>query len=59
VKEYNIEFPYSTKEEYIIKEYFDGDKIYNMLKERYEKEIVIYKAKDKTFEEVYGNLNFL
>lgn len=58
-KEYNIDFPYSTIKEYIIQTYSDGEIIYNKLTEKYDKEINSYEQKEKTFEEIYGKVDFL
>ena len=59
VEECNIDFPYNTIEEYITKTYSDGEEIYKKLSIKYEEEIKYYKGKEKDFEEIYGNLNFM
>ena len=58
VREQGIEFPYESIEEYITKTYSDGKEMYAKLMERYDKEIKEYHGKEKTFEEIYGNVDF-
>ena len=58
VEEQNIEFPYKTIQEYIIQNYEDGENIYVKLCERYEEELTFYSKKEKTFEELFGNIEF-
>lgn len=58
LREQGIEFPYESIEEYITKTYSDGKKMYTKLVERYNQEIKEYHGKEKTFEEVYGNIDF-
>jgi len=59
IKEYNIDFPYSTIREYVTQTYSEGDVIYTKLSEKYDKEINNYYQREKTFEEIYGNIDFL
>jgi len=59
VKEYNIDFPYSTIREYIINTYSDGESVYEKLAEKYHREIEIYQPKDKSFAEIFGNTQFI
>lgn len=59
IKEYKIEFPYSTIREYITQTYDDGEVIYNRLTQKYDKEIHNYNRKEQTFEEIFGDINFL
>ncbi|AEV67767.1 hypothetical protein [Acetivibrio clariflavus] len=59
VKEYNIDFPYSTIREYIINTYSDGESVYEKLAEKYHREIEIYQPKDKSFEEIFGDTQFI
>ena len=42
VKEYEIEFPYSTIKEYIIQTYSDGESIYEELSMKYAEELIKY-----------------
>lgn len=58
VGEQGIEFPYASIEEYIVKTYSDGKEMYEKLSERYEREIKEYHGKEKTFEEIYGDVDF-
>lgn len=58
VKEQGIAFPYETIEEYITETYRDGKTMYAKLIERYNREIDEYHGKEKTFEEIYGNVDF-
>lgn len=58
VEEHNIEFPYKTIQEYIIQNYDDGEEIYSSLCERYEEELAFYSQKERTFEEMFGNIDF-
>ena len=56
VKEYNIEFPYKTIKEYITQVYNEGEEIYSRLSVRYDEEIQYYSKKEKSFEDMFGNL---
>lgn len=58
VKEQKISFPYTTIEEYVTKTYADGNEIYEKLITKYEQELTQYQNKEKSFEEVYGNVDF-
>ena len=58
VEEHNIDFPYITIQEYIIKNYDDGEEIYESLSRRYKEEIRYFSQKEKTFEEIFGELQF-
>ena len=58
VKEQGIEFPYESIEDYVIKTYNDGAEMYEKLLRRYERESKGYHGKDKSFEELFGRLNF-
>ena len=58
VKEQGIAFPYASIEEYIVKNYSDGNAMYEKLVERYECEIREYRGKEKSFEEMFGRLFF-
>lgn len=58
VKEQGIEFPYGSVEEYITKTYSDGKEMYAKLVARYHQEINEYHGKEKTFEEIYGDVDF-
>lgn len=59
VKEQGIEFPYKSIEEYITKTYSDGETMYAKMITRYHQELEEYHGKEKTFEEIYGKLDFL
>lgn len=59
VKEQGIAFPYGSIEEYIMKTYSDGKEMYEKLLGRYEREIKEYHGKEKSFEEMFGRLEFL
>ena len=59
VKEQGIDFPYTSIEEYIVKTYSDGKEMYEKLLERYDREIKDYHGKEKSFEEMFGRLEFL
>lgn len=58
VKEQRIDFPYTSIEEYIVKTYSDGKEMYEKLLERYDREIKEYHGKEKSFEEMFGRLEF-
>lgn len=58
VKEQGIEYPYESIEDYVIKTYNDGAEMYEKLLRRYERESKGYHGKDKSFEELFGRLNF-
>ncbi len=58
VKEHRIAFPYGSIEEYITKTYSDGKEMYEKLLERYDREIKEYHGKEKSFEELFGRLEF-
>ncbi|MBQ2902711.1 MAG: hypothetical protein IJE49_12830 [Agathobacter sp.] len=58
IKEHNIDFPYTTIKEYITETYDNGEEIYLRLWERYEEEMQYYSSKDKSFEEVFGKIEF-
>ncbi len=58
VREQGIEFPYGSIEEYIIKTYSDGKEMYEKLSERYDREIKGYHGKEKSFEEMFGGVEF-
>jgi len=58
VKEQGIDFPYESIEEYVVKIYSDGEEMYKKLSERYEREIKEYHGKEKSFEEMFGRLEF-
>lgn len=58
VKEQGIAFPYETIAEYITETYRDGKTMYAKLIDRYNREIDEYHGKEKTFEEIYGNVDF-
>lgn len=58
VKEHNIDFPYTTIREYITHTYSGGEEIYNMLLKRYDAEIMDYQSKEKSFEDMFGSINF-
>lgn len=58
VKEHNIDFPYITIKEYITHTYSGGEEIYTMLLQRYNDEISDYHQKEKSFEDMYGNIKF-
>jgi hypothetical protein len=59
VKEQGIDFPYGSIEEYVAKTYSDGKEMYEKLLERYDCEIKEYRGKEKSFEEMFGRLEFL
>lgn len=58
VKEQKISFPYTTIEEYVTQTYADGKEIFEKLTAKYEQELKEYHNKDKSFEELYGNIDF-
>lgn len=58
VEEHNLDFPYKTIQEYITKNYNDGEEIYSKLCERYEEEIRYYSQKETSFEDLFGSLEF-
>lgn len=58
VKEQKIGFPYTTIEEYVTRTYADGKEIYEKLISKYQQELIQYHNKEKSFEEVYGNVDF-
>ncbi len=58
VKEQEIAFPYTSIEDYITKIYSDGKEMYEKLLERYDCEIKEYHGKEKSFEELFGRLEF-
>lgn len=58
IKNQNIDIPFHSIQEYLIQTYSDGKEIYNKLSERYRKEIIIYEPKEKSFEEIYENVEF-
>lgn len=55
-KELNIKSDFQTIEEFLIKEFEDGKKIYSKLLDDYNEEIKIYTDKEKNFEEIFGEL---
>ena len=58
VEEHNIDFPYKTIREYILQTYDAGEEIYSSLCERYEEEILYYSQEGRTFEDMFGSLEF-
>ena len=58
VEEQNIDFQYKTIKEYIVQTYAEGEEIYSSLSRRYEEEIQCFSQKEKTFEEIFGELQF-
>lgn len=58
VKDHNIEFPYTTIREYITHTYSGGEEIYAMLLQRYNTEIRDYHQKEKSFEDMFGDVHF-
>ena len=59
VREKGIEFPCQSIEEYITRTYEGGDVLYSQLLQRYNEEIKNYYNKEKTFEQIYGNCDFV
>lgn len=57
-EKYKIDFLYSSKEDYLIKNYENGQGIYMDLRKRYDEEIVQYHDKEIDFCEAYGKLKF-
>lgn len=58
MKEHNIDFHFTTIKEYITQTYNEGEAIYSRLNARYEKEIRDYSPKEKSFEDMFGNIDF-
>ncbi|MBR2407381.1 MAG: hypothetical protein IKB07_00320 [Lachnospiraceae bacterium] len=58
IKEQKISFPYTNIEEYVTQTYADGKEIYEKMITKYEQELIEYRNKEKSFEEIYGNLDF-
>ena len=58
VEEQNIDFQYKTIKEYIVQTYAEGEEIYSSLSRRYKEEIRYFSQKEKTFEEIFGELQF-
>lgn len=54
IKELDIKFQYQNKKDYIVKEYENGEVIYENLKRQYDVEIKDYIGKDKNFEDIFG-----
>lgn len=59
IEKYNIDFPYKTKEDYITNFYFDGEEMYKKLCIRYDEEVKDYHPPNKSFEEIFGNVEFI
>ena len=58
VEEHNIDFPCKTIKEYITQTYEEGGEIYSRLCERYNDEIRYYSQKEKSFEDMFGDVYF-
>ena len=58
VEQHNIDFPYKSIKEYIIQTYDEGEEIYSSLSKRYEEETSYFSQKEKSFEDMFGNLEF-
>lgn len=58
VEEHNIGFPYKTIKECIIQNYDEGTEIYSNLCERFEEESLYYLQKERSFEDMFGSLEF-
>lgn len=54
IKELGVKFQYQNKKDYIVKEYENGEIIYENLKRQYELELMYYIDKDKNFEDIFG-----
>ncbi len=54
VKDLEINFEYKDIEDFIIKEYENGDDIFRKLKEQYDIEYTDYIDKEKDFEDIFG-----
>ena len=57
-QKYEIDFPFSSKREYIESVYEDGIEIYLMLQKRYDSEIIDYYAQEISFREANSKLEF-
>ena len=54
VKELDIDFGYKTVEEYIVKEYENGEEVFRKLKKEYDMEYEYYEDKEREFEDIFG-----
>lgn len=57
-RKYEIDFPFSSKQEYIENTYEDGKEIYLSLQKRYESEIVDYHDREVSFCDANCKLEF-